>query len=147
MTSGEPPLRNVRSAGPGPQTLDVDEPFDQGSLYRLRATLAAHASAVGATDGQIDLLLIVAGELVVNAIRHGGGTGRLRLWHHRDMLYCQVSDQGPGIADTGVGTSLPNPYRSEGRGIWICRSLARDLRFGAGAGGLGATVTAAIPRP
>jgi hypothetical protein len=27
--------------------------------------------------------------------RHGGGTGRLRLWHHGHTLYCQVSDDGP----------------------------------------------------
>jgi len=62
-------------------------------------------------------LLIVAGELTSNAIRHGGGSGRLRLWN------------------------------DGGRGIWICRSLTTELTTDTGPDGDGATVTAAIPPP
>ena len=79
-----------------PTVVTVDQPFDASGLYTLRATLAAHASQLGVPGQQIEALLIVASELATNAIRHGGGTGRLRMWRHRSTLHCQVSDRGPG---------------------------------------------------
>jgi anti-sigma regulatory factor (Ser/Thr protein kinase) len=134
--------------------VDVDQPFDVDGLYALRSTLAAHASQLGADPDQIEHLVIVAGELATNVIRHGGGTGRLRLWHHDGVLYCQVSDNGPGIRDPDVGTKPPDPAGHDGgRGLWICRHLTTELTIDTGPDGHGATVTAAIgqdhgpPRP
>lgn len=135
-----------RPPGPAPRVLDVDEPFDADGLYALRATLAAHASRYGADDEQIERLLIVASELATNAIRHGGGAGRLRLWHHDNTLYCQVSDNGPGITDPTAGTTRPDPTDANGgRGLWITRNLATNLHIEPGPNGRGATVTAAVP--
>src|SRR4051812_11715731 len=147
MSSPNPPAHRARPAVAGgqPKAVNVDQPFDVDSLYALRATLAAHASTMGATDDQIDHLLIVAGELTSNVIRHGGGTGRLRLWHDDKALYCQVSDRGPGFRDPGVGMTQPDPTGSEGgRGMWICRNLTTELTIDVGAEGRGTTVTAAI---
>jgi anti-sigma regulatory factor (Ser/Thr protein kinase) len=127
--------------------VNVDQPFDLDGLYALRSTLAAHASALGADPDQIEHLVIVAGELASNAIRHGGGTGQLRLWHRDGVVYCQVSDNGPGIRDPDVGTKPPDPANHDGgRGLWICRHLSTELTIEAGPEGQGATVTAAIPR-
>jgi len=150
MTSPDPPRRDPeRSTALPVETVDLDQFFDRDSLYTLRAALAAHASRVGATDDQIDHLLIVAGELAINAIRHGGGTGRLRLWHHDQTLYCQISDQGPGISGpTTLGTTQPDPASSDsGRGIWICRNLTTELTITNGPDGHGTIVTAVIPAP
>ena len=134
-----------------PAVVTVDQPFDAGGLYTLRATLAAHASQLGVPGQQIEALLIVASELATNAIRHGGGTGRLRMWRHRTTLHCQVSDRGPGIADPGVGTTPPDPAgNGGGRGMWICRQLCDELvitsagQRGDAGTGPGATVTAVI---
>jgi anti-sigma regulatory factor (Ser/Thr protein kinase) len=138
----------MSSAEPLDAAVDVDQTFDADGLYALRATLAAHASALGAPDEQVEHLLIVAVELATNAIRHGGGTGRLRLWHDNGHLYCQVSDRGPGIADPAVGRTRPDPTRLDGgRGMWICRNLATEVVIDSGPGGRGATVTAVISRP
>jgi anti-sigma regulatory factor (Ser/Thr protein kinase) len=124
---------------------DVDQPVDAGGLYGLRETLAAHASRLGADDDQIDDLLIVTSELATNAVRHGGGTGRVRLWQHDDRLYCQVSDDGPGIGDPTSGSTPPDPTTGDGgRGLWICRRLATELIIEPGLGGRGTTVTAVI---
>jgi anti-sigma regulatory factor (Ser/Thr protein kinase) len=135
-----------RRHGQAPEVVDVDQPFDLGGLYTLRETLAAHASRLGADDDQIDHLLIVASELATNAIRHGGGSGRVRLWRHDAVLFCQVSDHGPGIIDpTAAGTAAPDLTRLDGgRGLWICRNLTADLRIEPGPDGRGAVVTAAI---
>jgi anti-sigma regulatory factor (Ser/Thr protein kinase) len=152
VSSPDPPVRRVqRPVGPGPEVadevVDVDQIFDANGLYALRETLAAHASRLGADDDQIDHLLIVASELATNVIRHGAGTGRLRLWHQDGMLFCQVSDHGPGITDpASVGTALPDPSRVDGgRGLWICRNLTAQLRIEPGPDGRGTVVTATIP--
>ena len=134
--------------GHTPQPVDVDQPFDADQLYALRPTLAAHASRHGAPEQQIEHLITVATELATNAIRHGGGTGRLRIWHHDTTFYCQVTDQGPGITDPAVGTTPPDPTNPYGgRGIWITRHLTNDLQIESGPDGRGTTITAAIPRP
>ncbi|MET7425908.1 ATP-binding protein [Dactylosporangium sp. NPDC005555] len=135
-----------RPGGAAPGAVDVDQTFDVDGLYGLRATLAAHASRLGADDEQIEHLLLVASELATNAIIHGGGTGQLRLWHHDTVLYCQVTDQGPGILDPAGGSTMPDPTRSEGgRGLWICRNLTAELSVDVGPDGRGTTVTATLP--
>jgi anti-sigma regulatory factor (Ser/Thr protein kinase) len=128
-----------------PQAFDVDQPVDGDGLYGLRETLAAHASRLGAEEETIDHLLIVASELATNAVRHGGGSGHVRLWHHDEQLFCQVSDDGPGISDPTAGTSLPAPTAGDGgRGLWICRRLTTELSIEAGPDGRGTIVTATI---
>jgi anti-sigma regulatory factor (Ser/Thr protein kinase) len=139
-TLGRP--AEVRSA----ETDDVAQPFDADGLYGLRATVAAHASRLGAAAEQLDELLIVTSELASNAIRHGGGSGRFRLWRRGTTFYCQVSDDGAGITDPDVGTILPDPAGGPGgRGLWICRNLAVELTIEPGPDGRGTTVTAALP--
>ncbi|WP_430285336.1 ATP-binding protein, partial [Salmonella enterica] len=36
-------------------------------------------------------------EVITNAVRHGGGAGRIRLWRDGPQLHCQVIDSGAGI--------------------------------------------------
>jgi anti-sigma regulatory factor (Ser/Thr protein kinase) len=127
---------------PGPPVLD--QAFDAGSLFRLRAAVAAHAAALGAGEAAYDVVLI-AHELSSNAVRHGGGTGRLHLWSDADRIMCRVTDSGPGLADgAGRGDDLPSPQVPGGRGLWIVRRLAA-VRVVTGASGT--TITAAIPIP
>jgi anti-sigma regulatory factor (Ser/Thr protein kinase) len=135
-----------RSDASRPQAVDVDERFDGHGLYSLRAELVACVQRMGATEEWIEGLLIIAGELTSNVVRHGGGAGRLRLWHDENVLYCEVTDGGPGFADPTVGATPPDPGGSDsGRGIWMCRNLATELIIEAGADGRGAMVTAVIP--
>jgi hypothetical protein len=49
-----------------------------------------------------------------DAIRHGGGAGRLRLWIDHSLLHLQISDQGPGFADPDVGSKPPNQAGTNG---------------------------------
>jgi anti-sigma regulatory factor (Ser/Thr protein kinase) len=130
-----------------PEALDVDQPFDADDLHALRSTVAAHTSSLGVSRPLLEAVVVVAGELATNAIRHGGGRGRILLWHRDDAIYCQVSDEGPGILDPIAGTQPPRPEQAHGRGLWICRKLARDLVIERGAKGHGAVVTAILSRP
>ena len=126
---------------------DVDQPFDADGLHALRATLAAHASSLGAPAEQIEQLVIVASELATNVIRHGGGTGQVRLWHHGRTLFCQVSDRGPGLSDVTVGSHKPELHATDGRGMWIIRSVATDVTIEPGHDLRGTVITVTIAHP
>ncbi|WP_346534333.1 ATP-binding protein [Micromonospora sp. DPT] len=60
-------------------------------------------------------------ELVTNVVRHGGGSGEVRLWQHSDLLTCQVSDNGPGLGEVDV--ALPSPGEVGHRGLWLAQQL------------------------
>jgi anti-sigma regulatory factor (Ser/Thr protein kinase) len=122
----------------------LDQPFDQDGLPALRSAVAAYAAELGA-GGRVEDVVLIAHELAGNAVRHGGGRGRLRLWRDDFRLLCRVSDSGPGLADAaGTGMELPSPEVPGGRGLWIARRLAA-VRIDTGRGGT--TVTATIPLP
>jgi anti-sigma regulatory factor (Ser/Thr protein kinase) len=112
---------------PVPDTVALDLGFDSAGLYGMRAAVAAHASRLGAAEEELEGLLIVASELATNAIRHGGGSGRLRLWRTDGRLCCEVSDEGPGIADPEAGSKRPELTQIGGRGLWITRQLCEQL--------------------
>lgn len=124
----------------------IDVWFDLERLHDLRGAVAAHAQQMAAPEEQIERLVIVACELATNAIRHGGGVGRLQLWRRGTTVFCRVSDDGPGIADPSVGSDPPDPTDVEGhRGLWICRNLSAELIFERGPDGRGTAVTAVVP--
>jgi anti-sigma regulatory factor (Ser/Thr protein kinase) len=117
----------------------LDQAFDAGSLYALRAAVAAHAAAAGLGKSQVYDVTAVAHELAANAVVHGAGHGRLRLWADGGFLYCQVSDDGrDGPA------SQPAPWPVEhGHGLWLARQVADHV--GIGHGPSGTTATARFP--
>lgn len=120
----------------------LDQPFDVDGLYSLRAAVAAHAAALGAGDEVVEELVMVANELASNAIRHGGGTGRLRLWRAGELIHCEVSDTGPGLDEGELARERVPITAYGGRGLWVVRQMSHkvDVRTGP----QGATITAAL---
>jgi anti-sigma regulatory factor (Ser/Thr protein kinase) len=125
MTS--PDDRSVADHPPSREAVAIDRRFTADDLYRIRAEVSAHASHLGASEAQVERLLIVASELATNAVRHGGGGGRLQLWRASDRLFCRVSDDGPGIPDPQRGRERPASAAIGGRGLWLCRQLSDSL--------------------
>jgi anti-sigma regulatory factor (Ser/Thr protein kinase) len=126
--------------GAGPQDL-LDQPFDRGSLVALRNAVAAHASRLGLTDDLVEHVVLVAYELASNAVRHGGGQGRLRLIASDGAIGCIVTDGGGGFPHADrAGLIRPEPAANGGRGLWLVRCLADavDIR----SDGKGTTVDA-----
>jgi anti-sigma regulatory factor (Ser/Thr protein kinase) len=122
----------------------LDQAFDRGSLLALRSAVAAYAAELGA-GGRLDDIVLIAHELSSNAVRHGGGSGRLRLWRDDYRLMCRVSDTGPGLADAATtGVELPSPQIPGGRGLWIARRLAA-VRIDTSS--TGTVITAAVNLP
>jgi anti-sigma regulatory factor (Ser/Thr protein kinase) len=119
----------------------VEQPFDQDSLVALRSTVAAHGGRLGLGEARVDDLVLVAHELATNAVRHGGGHGRLRLWRLDDTLFCEVSDAGGGFAhQRHDGMREPLLGATGGRGLWIVAQLVDVFQVTTGAAGTVALV-------
>jgi anti-sigma regulatory factor (Ser/Thr protein kinase) len=107
---------------PRADTTVLDQAFDGGSLYALRAAVAAHAAEAGLPRQRVYDVVTAAHELAANAVRHGAGHGRLRLWADGRSLRCQVSDDGP------AGQDAPSPpaawNHGHGHGLWIINQVA-----------------------
>src|SRR5438309_3226112 len=72
----------------------LDQLFDGDSLYLVRAAVAAHASEAGLPGGRVRDVVLAVHELAANAVRHGAGQGRVRLWVTGDGIRCEVTDAG-----------------------------------------------------
>jgi serine/threonine-protein kinase RsbW len=108
-----------------------DLPIDLDGLAQLRTTVSALAGELGAGEVREDVVLVVH-ELATNVVRHGGGSGRLRLWREGGQIVCRISDSGPGLGPTC--DEPPTAGTPGGRGLWIARRLA-DVRIETGASG------------
>jgi anti-sigma regulatory factor (Ser/Thr protein kinase) len=116
--------------------------FDLDRLYELRAAVAAHGAQAGLDDDRLSILLVAVTELATNAIRHAGGQGRLKLWHTSKSVFCQVTDEGPGIAaPEKAGTHKASVTADSGRGLWIVRRFTDDLTIANNDPGTAITIT------
>ena len=116
----------------------LDQAFDGDSLYALRAAVAAHGSQAGLSEARTRDLVLAVHELAANAVRHGAGQGRLRLWAAQDAVRCEVTDEGaPGEPDAERWQAEP------GHGLWLVRRIADSASVQSGASG---TVAAVIFR-
>jgi anti-sigma regulatory factor (Ser/Thr protein kinase) len=140
----------------------LDQDFDSATLYALRAAVQAHADRAGLSENRINEVVLAVHELAANAIAHGGGRGRLRMWDLPGALSCEVVDGGPANAAAAPGGSeAPDPWPSapglseapdpwpakDGHGLWLVRQVADHLDLRSGRRGTRAVVTFALPRP
>src|SRR5580704_7942627 len=76
----EPAAGVGRAAPASAQALLLDQEFDSGTLYALRAAVQAHAGQAGLSEDRVGEVVLAIHELAANAIAHGAGHGRLRMW-------------------------------------------------------------------
>jgi anti-sigma regulatory factor (Ser/Thr protein kinase) len=114
------------SAGPLAITLD--------GLGELRGMVAQRAESFGIDDRRIADLVLAVNEVATNSLRHGGGSGVVRIWTTGDELVCEVADHG-SIADPLVGRHIPTGRQTSGFGLWIVNQLCDlvQVRTSAGA--------------
>jgi anti-anti-sigma factor len=146
-----PPQEPVTRLGPGPPGAPiVDQAFDADSLYALRAAVSAHATQAGLTPGRADDLVIAVHELAANAVRHGAGHGRLRVWQTDQHLRCEIADDGVPQAPDGPQAEAPNAaqWRAEpGHGLSLVRQVADQTSLSSGPDGTLASVSFALSAP
>ncbi len=109
---------------PGP--LELDFPADAGQLAPTRNTLRGWLARCGLDEGQIQNVLVAAGEAVANAIEHGhrdspGGLVRFRATALVDRLEFTIADSGrwkPPQSD-------PDSHR--GRGMELMKAFMTEV--------------------
>jgi anti-sigma regulatory factor (Ser/Thr protein kinase) len=112
------------------------------SLARIRDAVRRQARRCGLPDRLIKDAILVVNELATNVIRHGGGVGALWLWCDNGRMFCQVSDQGPGMDASRVGRPPTDPMGLSGRGLWLVRLLCAEVHISSSTAGT--TVTVAL---
>ena len=155
--SGPRPGRRTRAAGAGPAPI-LEQSFDAGSLYALRAAAAAHAAQAGLPPARVHDLVVAVHELAANAVRHGAGHGKLRIWADGGALHCQVTEGQPA-GDGAPAAAGPRSPADEaagpaagwqiehGHGLWLVQQVGDQARLHAVPGGSTVTVTFLLRDP
>jgi anti-sigma regulatory factor (Ser/Thr protein kinase) len=138
-----------RAVQAGARALILDQAFDSGTLYALRAAVQAHLGRFGLSEEQVSDVVLAVHELAANAIAHGAGRGRLRMWDTAGLLSCEIADTGPADPVTArEPAEVADPWPAEdGHGLWLVRQVASRLDLRSGPHGTRAIVTFTLPPP
>jgi anti-sigma regulatory factor (Ser/Thr protein kinase) len=106
-----------------PAPADAEElPFELASVGGVRTLVRQRAAAAGLDPPRRENAALAAHEMATNSIRHGGGSGVLRVWTDGGMLVCELRDGGR-IVDPLVGRRRPSSLSEGGRGHWMANQL------------------------
>ena len=100
-----------------------------GDLRIIRRLFAGVAAPTNLAVDRIEELTLAFSEVVTNAVVHGGGAARVRVWATPVELICVVDDDGDGCDDVLLGFTRP-PVGSEGGfGTWLARRFFDRVEF------------------
>ena len=105
----------------------------EASVARLQV---AEALDEGGWRGDVDGVLLAVHEAVVNAQRHAGGVSRATACLDGDSLVVEVWDRGKGFR-MPRSKAAPDTMAERGRGLFLMRRLAADVRVARSAGEVG----------
>ncbi|GGO75342.1 hypothetical protein GCM10012289_50150 [Nonomuraea cavernae] len=121
--------------------------FARGRVTVLRRDISVCAAGEGLRGRRLEDFVLAVNEVITNAVLHGGGGGRVRLWARRGRLWCEVTDHGPGLPPGWMGSArTPSSHDTGGRGLWLTRMLCDHVTIVSSPGGTCVTFSAAIGR-
>jgi anti-sigma regulatory factor (Ser/Thr protein kinase) len=133
-------------AGPADPIL-LMRAFTRETLRPVRDLVRGRLAAAGLSELSSADFLFAVHEALANAVMHGGTGGRLWLWRDADSLWCEISDDGPGMpAGAAAPGRAPGPHAESGRGLWLISQICTSLDITATAAG-GARVLLRFPAP
>ena len=107
---------------PAPPASVQELEFDTLSLASLRQLVTARAIEAGLDESRTGDLVFAVNEVATNSVRHGGGSGVLRVWMGTRWLVCEIEDAGT-ISDPLVGREKPAGDQLTGRGLWLANQV------------------------
>jgi anti-sigma regulatory factor (Ser/Thr protein kinase) len=107
---------------PAPPASVQELRFDANTLRDVRQLITARAAEAGFDTPRANDLVLAVNEVATNSIRHGGGSGTLRVWMGTRWLVCEVEDRG-WLDDPLAGREEPAGEQNGGRGLWIANQL------------------------
>jgi anti-sigma regulatory factor (Ser/Thr protein kinase) len=118
---------------PEPDAVTEELAFDTPTVPVVRAFVRERAA--GLEGERLAGLLVAVTEAATNSVRHGGGSGVLRIWREPDRLVCEVRDAGR-ITDPLVGRRRPPSAQAGGGwGLWLTNALCDLVQLRTSAGG------------
>lgn len=121
-----------RQLPPPPRTA-IERAVDRATIDHARWFVTAFGRKSGLTARRLVDLEIAVTELATNSIRHGGGTGTLRIWTEEDHLVCELADAGH-LTDPLAGRR-PVDDQSHGHGLLLVNHVVDLLRTHTGEDG------------
>lgn len=109
--------------------------FNHSRVTELRHQVASCAGTAGLAGERLEDFVVAVNELLTNAVRHGGGMGRLALWRGADAVVCEVSDHGAGLPQVSAVPHRPASDQPGGWGLWLAGELTDTLEIDSGAAG------------
>ena len=105
-------------------------------MTTLRHAVASAAAGAGLSGQRLDDFVVAVNELLTNAVRHGGGTGRVDLWCADGEVVCEVVDRGAGLPEPRPEHPVrPSPDQPGGWGLWLAAELTDALTVKTGEDG------------
>jgi anti-sigma regulatory factor (Ser/Thr protein kinase) len=102
----------------------------------LRHAVASRAGEAGLAGDRLEDFVVAVNELLTNAVRHGGGLGRVALWRQGDDVICEVSDSGVGLSSPRPSQHVrPVAAQPGGWGLWLAEELTDTFQLRTGNGG------------
>jgi anti-sigma regulatory factor (Ser/Thr protein kinase) len=96
--------------------------FSSEDLVSVRQLVSRHARAARLAPARADELVTAVNEVATNSVRHGGGSGSLRLWQDRSSMVCEIRDKGR-FHKPLVDRERPLRDIAAPRGLWLANQL------------------------
>lgn len=131
---GDRPAAPLLGPLPEPPGEPAEFSFQADSLENLRRLVSRQAAAADLGGAQTAAIVVAVNEVASNSVRHGGGSGTLRVWRDGDGLICEVRDQGQ-IYQRLAGRERPTTNQAGGRGLWVVHQLCDLVQLRSSAAG------------
>ncbi len=112
----------------------VSEHAFDGDLHALREAVAGDPLVVDLDRRRCEDLVLAVNEAVTNAVRHGDGACRTRVWRDGDRVVTEVAT-ATQIADPLAGRRRPISDDVDGRGLWLINQVCDLVELRSGSGG------------
>jgi anti-sigma regulatory factor (Ser/Thr protein kinase) len=96
-----------------PSTLD---------LVEIRDFARCELARLGVRGLAVDDLVLAIDEAATNAMLHGSGTARVRIWRQGPHVVCEISDGGT-FDEPLAGRRRPGLDWTSGRGVWLMNQV------------------------
>jgi anti-sigma regulatory factor (Ser/Thr protein kinase) len=110
------------AALPDPPAAAEEISFTIADLRAVRAAVAAAARGWDLPEPRVADLILAAGEVAANSVRHGGGAGSMRVWFDAGSAVCEIRDAG-FIAHPLAGREPPTAANAGGYGLWLANQV------------------------
>jgi anti-sigma regulatory factor (Ser/Thr protein kinase) len=120
------------NAGSGPPAGTESWLVQSSDVAGVRRHVADIAALAGLDTERAEQFTFAVNEIVINAIRHGGGLATVTVTsvapegRRNGEITVTVTDSGPGF-DVGRTPRLPPVEQLHGRGLWLVHRMCDDI--------------------